>query len=442
MAVKAKTIKKEESTPEEIEESLASIKDTEVKTTKTKTRKTKKTDEPPTPETLKLTDVPGLGSKSAELLTEAGIVNPALLMDASLNELEIAGLTRTMSKKLREGVISLFPERYTDFVEEQSLEDIEGIGPTTAKSLRDKGMNFRLLETTPVKELEDRFGITQNSAQKYQTAIVDSKGGYFQSALEVMEKHRTSSTFTLGAESLDNLFFIPELSKGGIREGESYEFFGSFRSGKSQLCHQLCVTVQLPKELGGLGKKAIYIDTEGTFSPTRIMQMATRLKNETGWDKPINDILGDIMYARAKNSDMQQGISIKLLEILGEQATDYGLVIVDSVTAHFRAEYAGRGTLADRQQTLNHHLSILHRIADTYNLAIVVTNQVQANPAQFFGDPTTAVGGNIMAHWANTRCYLRKSKGEKRVIRIFDSPVLGENEAIFEITPEGVLTSE
>ncbi|MCY3413669.1 MAG: DNA repair and recombination protein RadA [Candidatus Heimdallarchaeota archaeon] len=394
------------------------------------------------PISIPLTDVPGLGAKSAQILTEAGISNPAALMDASLSELEIAGLTRTMSKKLREGVISLFPHIYGDFAEEQSLEDIEGIGPTTAKSLREKGMNIHLLETTPVKELEERFGITQNSAVKYQSAIAESKGGYFQTALTVMEKQRISNTFTFGAESLDNLFFIPELAKSGIREGETYEFFGSFRSGKSQLCHQLCVTVQLPRELGGLGKKAIYIDTEGTFSPTRIMQMAKNIKEEKGWDKPVNEILGDIMYARAKNTDMQQGIAIKLLEILGENSNEFGMVVVDSVTAHFRAEYAGRGTLADRQQTLNHHLSILHRIADTYNLAIVVTNQVQANPAQFFGDPTTAVGGNIMAHWAQTRCYLRKSKGEKRVIRVFDSPVLGENEAVFEITGEGVLSSE
>ncbi|MCY3412519.1 MAG: DNA repair and recombination protein RadA [Candidatus Heimdallarchaeota archaeon] len=383
-----------------------------------------------------------MGAKSAQILIEAGISTPAALMQAKLTTLEEAGLTRTMSKKLREGVITLFPDIYGNFVEEKSLEDIEGIGPTTAKSLREKGMNIHLLETTPVKELEERFGITQNSAIKYQSAIADSHGGYFTSALAVMEKQKVSNTFTFGAESLDNLFFIPELGKGGVREGETYEFFGSFRSGKSQLCHQLCVSVQLPKEMGGLGKKAIYIDTEGTFSPTRISQMGNRMIEEKGWNKSLNDILSDVMYARAKNSDMQQGVAMKLLEILGEHPDEYGLVIVDSVTAHFRAEYAGRGTLADRQQTLNHHLSVLHRIADTYNLAIVVTNQVQANPAQFFGDPTTAVGGNIMGHWAQTRCYLRKSKGEKRVIRIYDSPVLGENEAVFEITGNGILTSE
>ena len=394
------------------------------------------------PETLKLTDVPGLGPKSAESLLAGGITNPAELMETSLSDIEIMGITRSMGKKLRESIIEMFPDIYGNFKEEKTLEDIEGIGPTTAKALREKGMNIHLLGTTPVRELEERYGLTSNSAMKYQNALTDSQGGYFTDALTFRDKVAKNPAFTFGAESLDQLFSITEYQTQGVRAGETYEFFGSFRSGKSQLCHQLCVTVQLPKSLGGLGKKAIYVDTEGTFSPSRITQMATRIKMEKGWDKPIEHILRDIQYARAKNSDMQQGIAVKILEILGDSPEDYGILIVDSVTAHFRAEYAGRGTLADRQQTLNHHLSILHRVADTYNLSVVVTNQVQANPAQFFGDPTTAVGGNIMGHWATHRCYLRKSKGEKRVIKIYDSPVLGELESVFEITEQGVLTSE
>ncbi|RMG35563.1 MAG: DNA repair and recombination protein RadA, partial [Methanobacteriota archaeon] len=293
------------------------------------------------------------------------------------------------------------------------------------------------------KELEERYGLTANAAMKYQTYIAENiRGGFFTNALEVLEKQRTSQSFTFGIESLDNLTFVSELGNGGVRAGETYEFFGAFRSGKSQLCHQLAVTVQLPPELGGLGKKAVYIDTEGTFSPARIMQIAERFKEEKGWKKDTKEILKDVMYARAKNSDVQQAIVIKLLEMMSQAPEEYGIVIVDSVTAHFRAEYAGRGTLAERQQILNAHLNSLHRLADTYEVAIVVTNQVQANPAQFFGDPTTAVGGNIMGHWAGTRFYLRKSKGEKRVIRVFDSPVLAEKEAVFEITPNGLISSE
>ena len=392
---------------------------------------------------LSLTDVPGLGPKTNQMLVDGGIKNPEKLMATSLQDLEIMGLTRPLAKKLRITLKELYPDNFDEFHEEQSLEDIEGIGPTTAKSLREKGMNVHLLQTTPVKELEDRYGLTATTANKYQTLVTDMKGGFFTTAFDVMEQQKNSESFTFGADSLDKLFSIPELGVSGIRAADTYEFFGAFRSGKSQICHQLCVTVQLPKELGGLGKKAIYIDSEGTFSPSRISQMAHRIKEEKGWDKSVDDILGDILVARAKNTDMQQQIAIKLLDILGSTEKDiYGILVVDSVSSHFRAEYAGRGTLAERQQTLNHHLSILNRIADTYGLAIVITNQVQSNPAQFFGDPTVAVGGNIMGHWATTRCYLRKSKGEKRVIRIFDSPMIGELEAVFEITENGVLTSE
>ncbi|OLS23448.1 MAG: DNA repair and recombination protein RadA [Candidatus Heimdallarchaeota archaeon LC_2] len=394
------------------------------------------------PETMKLMDIPGLGPKTAKALEDGGIESPAQLLEIKLSRFDELGIARTMGKKIRASVVNLFPEKYADFNESYSLEDIEGIGPTTAKALREKGMNFALLETTPVRELEARYGITANTAQKYQAVVIDTKGGFFTDAFAIMNKQQSSRTVTFGADSVDNLFSIPELNSTGLREGETYEFFGAFRSGKSQLCHQICVTVQLPEEKGGLGKKAIFLDTEGTFSPSRLTQIATRIKLEKNWDKSVEDILKDIVYARVKNSDSQQAIAHKLLEYLGNRPGEFGLLVLDSVSAHFRAEYAGRGTLAERQQTLNYHLSILHRIADTYGLIIAVTNQVQSNPAQFFGDPTNAVGGNIMGHWAGTRCYLRKSKGERRIIKIYDSPVLPENEAVFEITESGVMSSE
>ena len=265
------------------------------------------------PYDIELTDIPGLGPKSADTLKEGGISTPGNLMEATLAEIEGIGLARSTAKKLREGVLSLFPDYYSSFIEEQTLEDIEGIGPTTAKSLRERGMNVHLLETTPVRELEQKYGLTSNSALKYQSAIHDARGGlFFTDALTYRNKVASTPSFTFGASSLDELFSIEEFESEGIRAGESYEFFGSFRSGKSQLCHQLCVTVQLPKELGGLGKKAIYIDTEGTFSPSRITQMATKIKEETGWEKSVDAILSDIMYARAKTSDMQMGIAQKL----------------------------------------------------------------------------------------------------------------------------------
>ena len=345
-------------------------------------------------------------------------------------------------KKARDNITEIIP-KYRNFREEIGLQDIKGVGKNTAQMMRDKGLNVMLIETTPVRELEEKYGITSNSARKYKEAIRELRGGTeFLNAFDIMEKQKRVGSFTYGTKGLDALTTVKELGVSGVRLGETIELFGSFRSGKSQICHQLCVTVQLPEELGGVDKKAVFIDTEGTFSPSRIKAIHSRLKRELGWKKKFDDVLKDITYARAYNSDHQMELVERLLELFYQQRDEYGLVVVDSSTAHFRAEYAGRGTLAERQQTINYHLGVLGRIADTYNVAIAITNQVQSNPAAFFGDPTQAIGGNILAHWATTRYYLRKSKGKKRIIRVYDSPYLPELEAVFAITSEGCEDAE
>jgi DNA repair protein RadA len=114
------------------------------------------------------------------------------------------------------------------------------------------------------------------------------------------------------------------------------------------------------------------------------------------------------------------------------------LLVVDSLTAHFRSEYIGRGTLAERQQMLNKHIHDLMRFGDVYNAVIYVTNQVHAKPDAFFGDPTRPIGGHIVGHSATFRIYLRKSKGGKRIARLIDSPNLPEAEAVFSVSEEGV----
>jgi DNA repair protein RadA len=198
----------------------------------------------------------------------------------------------------------------------------------------------------------------------------------------------------------------------------------------TQLAHQLCVNVQLPPEQKGLGGKAIYIDTENTFRPERIRDMAIGLNLD-----PMKT-LQNVLYIRSYNTDQQILIAEKAEEKIEEE--NVRLMIIDSITSHFRAEYVGRGALANRQQKLNRHLLTLHRIADLHDLAIFVTNQVLARPDIFFGDPTRPIGGHVLAHSATTRVYLRKSKGGKRIARIFDSPNLPEAEAIFMITGEGI----
>ncbi|MCG3225503.1 MAG: DNA repair and recombination protein RadA [Candidatus Heimdallarchaeota archaeon] len=391
---------------------------------------------------MKLKEIPGLGKKTLDVLTENEIITIEQLMTTRLIELQEMGVQRAIAKKIRTTVTEMIP-KYKFFKEEISLEDIPGIGKGTAEMLREKGLNVYLLETTPIRELEEKYGITDAAAKKYKISLRDLRGGIeFINAYDIMEKQKGSPAFTYGIKALDALTSIDELNVSGVRLGETIEMFGPFRSGKSQLCHQLCVTVQLPSELGGVNKKAVFIDTEGTFSPSRIKSIHAKLQKDLGWEKKFEDVLRDITYARAYNSDHQMSLVERLLELFYNHKDEYGLVALDSATAHFRAEYAGRGTLAERQQTINHHLGILGRLADTYNVAIAITNQVQSNPAAFFGDPTQAIGGNILGHWAITRFYLRKSKGEKRIIRIYDSPYLPESEAVFAITPEGCVDVE
>jgi DNA repair protein RadA len=209
------------------------------------------------------------------------------------------------------------------------------------------------------------------------------------------------------------------------------EAYGAFGSGKTQLALTLAVNVQFPKDQGGAGGKAVYIDTEGTFRPDRIRQIAE------GIGANPEKVLKNILVARAFNSDHQILLLDKVNEII-KDGEPIKLLIVDSLTAHFRAEFAGRGQLADRQQKLNRYLHDLMRIAEQHNLAIFVTNQVMANPAMMFGDPTTAIGGNIVGHASTYRVYLRRGKQGSRVGKLIDSPNLPDNECQFWVTEKGV----
>ena len=196
--------------------------------------------------------------------------------------------------------------------------------------------------------------------------------------------------------------------------------------------HQLCVNVQLPKSEGGLEGKALYIDTEGTFRPERLIQMA----EAKGLD--YHQVLKKVIYARAYSSDHQIMLIKDAQKIITEQ--NIKLVIVDSLISHFRSEYIGRGTLANRQQLLNLHIHDLLRLSEMYpEMAVIVTNQVQSKPDTFFGDPTRAAGGNIVAHGSTVRVYLRKGKGEQKIARIVDAPNLPEGEAVFSISENGII---
>ncbi|HDH45474.1 MAG TPA: DNA repair and recombination protein RadA, partial [Thermococcus sp.] len=246
----------------------------------------------------------------------------------------------------------------------------------------------------------------------------------FITAKELVERQKEVLRLTTGSKKLD------ELLGGGVESQSITEFYGEFGSGKSQICHQLAVNVQLPREKGGLNGTALYIDTEATFRPQRIAEMARAV----GLDP--DTALEKIIYAEAYTSDHQ----IELLESADELIRKHNikLIIIDSLTAHFRSEYLGRELLATRQQKLNKHMYRLARLAKVFNLVAVVTNQVMAHPDTYYGDPTKPIGGHIVGHTAHTRIYLRKAKPPIRIARLIASPYLPENECRFQITSEGI----
>jgi DNA repair protein RadA len=268
-------------------------------------------------------------------------------------------------------------------------------------------------------------GVGEKTAEKIVKAAQDFEHMGFKTAQDVWDKRKKLMRISTGSQNLDDLL------GGGLETGSVTELFGEFRTGKTQLAHQLCVNVQLSQEEGGIDGSALYIDTEGTFRPERIIQMAEAK------DLDHNKILQNIVVGRAYNSDHQILLIKKAAEVIEEK--NIKLVIVDSLIGHFRSEYVGRGTLATRQQTLNGHIHDLLRISETYdNMAVLFTNQVSAKPDTFYGNPLTATGGNIVAHGATIRIFLRKGKGEQRVAKVIDAPNLPEEDAVFSITEDGI----
>jgi len=307
----------------------------------------------------------------------------------------------------------------------ESLEDLPGIGPATAQKLKELGFHtVESLAMATVRELEPA-GISEKKALAIISAARSSIGISFIRADELLKMRQNVLRLTTGSKALDKLL------DGGLETQTITEFYGEYGSGKSQICHQLCVNVQLPPERGGLNGAALYIDTENTFRTERIVQMARHL----GLD-PEN-VVKNIIYAEAYTSDHQMFLLENADEVVKQN--NVKLIIVDSLTAHFRSEYIGREMLASRQQKLNKHMHRLIRIARAFNAVAVVTNQVMAKPDMFFGDAISPIGGHIVGHTSHTRVYLRRaSHGPVRIARLVSSPYLPEGEEIFKITENGI----
>ncbi|MDQ2050844.1 DNA repair and recombination protein RadA [Natronolimnohabitans sp. A-GB9] len=335
------------------------------------------------------------------------------------------------------------------------LETLPGVGPATADKLHDAGFDsFQSLAVASPSELSNTADVGESTAADIVNAARDAADvGGFETGSTVLERRNEIGKLSWHIDEVDDLL------GGGIETQSITEVYGEFGSGKSQVTHQMAVNVQLPKEVGGLHGSAMFIDSEDTFRPERIDDMVRGLPDEAidaaledreiegsaddedAVDELVEDVLDKIHVAKAFNSNHQMLLAEKAQELASEhEDSEYPvrLLAVDSLTAHFRAEYVGRGELADRQQKLNKHLHDLDKVGNLYNTAVIVTNQVASNPDSFFGDPTQPIGGNILGHKSTFRIYLRKSKGDKRIVRLVDAPNLADGEAVMRVQDEGL----
>ena len=305
------------------------------------------------------------------------------------------------------------------------LATLDGVGPAMASKLRSAGITtIEAIAVTPPREITEKTGIGFNTVLNIAAAARKSVSVDFITAEELWERRQNMLKCSTGSKNLD------ELLGGGIETQAMTEFIGEYGVGKTQICLMLCVMSQLPAEKSGLDGNVVYIDTEGTFIPERIFEIA----NALGLDP--HKTLGNIFLARAYNSSHQCLLIDSLFKFCPEN--NIKLVVVDSMIGHFRGEYVGREHLSERQQKLNNLLHKLLRLTEAFNLPVIVTNQVQANPAQFFGDPNRPAGGHVMAHACTHRVYLRKGSKGTRIARVIDSPYLPENSARFKITEKGI----
>ncbi|XP_035775112.1 DNA repair protein RAD51 homolog A-like [Anopheles albimanus] len=322
-----------------------------------------------------------------------------------------------------------------------TVEDDEHYGPLLIGKLEGNGITsgdikklaeagFHTVESVafaPKKQLLTIKGISEAKADKILQEASKHVPMGFTTATEWHQKRSEIIQLTTGSKELDKLL------GGGIETGSITEMFGEFRTGKTQLCHTLAVTCQLPVSQNGGEGKCLYIDTEGTFRPERLLATAERFKLVGA------DVLDNVAYARAYNTDHQLQLLMLASAMMVESR--YALIIVDSATSLYRTDYNGRGELAARQGHMGKFMRMLLRLADEFGVAVIITNQVVAQvdgAAVFNPDPKKPVGGHVLGHASTTRLYLRKGRGETRICKIYDSPCLPESEATFAINPDGV----
>ncbi|XP_049850877.1 uncharacterized protein LOC126324059 [Schistocerca gregaria] len=313
------------------------------------------------------------------------------------------------------------------------VERLQALGIGAADISRLKSANLHTVAGVMMRSKRDLMmvkGMTEAKVEKLLEACAKLNFSSFMTGVDLLEKRKSILRITTGSEALDKLL------GGGIESTTITEAFGEFRTGKTQLAHTLCVTAQFPRESGGGNGRVAYIDTEGTFRPERVVPIAERF----GID-PMQT-LENIVYARAYNHDHQDALITTIAAKMVEE--QYALLVVDSITALFRVDFQGREELAPRQQAIGQMMNKLAKVANEFNVAVFVTNQVCSDPSGVNGpgmaiaDQKKPIGGNVLAHASTTRLSFRKGRGDQRICKVYDSPCLAEEEAVFRITNGGI----
>lgn len=309
------------------------------------------------------------------------------------------------------------------------VEDYDGVGAKTAQNLKDAGFTKAMdIARKKPETLSDETGIGEKRCGNIieQAREEVRNGNAFSTGNDVKNREDERRKITTSSDELDNLL------GGGVPEGYITEFYGKNSSGKTQMSLQLSVNAQRPVDEGGLDQQVVFIDTEDTFTSERIEEMA----EAEGMDP--EEALENIFVAKPLNSDDQIEITKEARQMCSEE--DVGLVVVDSIIAHLRSEYSGRGELTERQEKLGELMEELKSMAADHDVAVVITNQVHVDPGQQFGDPTKPVGGNILSHNATFIVYLQcySKKKEKWNAQLRDSPNLPDMEVLFSIDEDGI----
>ncbi|MCG3225625.1 MAG: DNA repair and recombination protein RadA [Candidatus Heimdallarchaeota archaeon] len=334
-------------------------------------------------------------------------------------------IAEIIPKKKKPSVQKLNDDDLSDVI----VNKIPGIGPAVSEKLMSAGyITLAAVAHASPYELVEHCEIGEQTAKRLITAARSQIGVGFKTAKTLLESRQKLQMIPTGSKALDTLL------KGGIETSSLTEISGEFRTGKTQICFQLCVITAMEKKNGGLDSGVIFIDTEGTFRPERIVQICNRFGANP------DDVLSRIHVGRAYNSDHQMVLVLESPRLIKEK--NVKLMIIDSLTSHFRAEFTGRGALLERQQKLNKYLHQLLRLGEVYDIAIVATNQVLSKPDVLYGETIFPIGGHIVAHSCTTRIFLRKGKGDKRIARVIDSPHIPEIETVFSITEDGIVDIE